>query len=66
MPNNKTIASAVQKGSNVYVYNEKGMTLFCRPGELLGFTSTTVTVKKGSSAICYDVSGKTLFSRSAK
>lgn len=62
----KTIGSAIQKGSNVYVYNEKGQSLFNRSGELTGFTSTTVTVKKGSSIICYDASGKTLFTRSAK
>lgn len=62
----KTIASAVQKGTNVYVYNEKGIHLFNRVGELVGFTSTTVTVKKGSSVICYDATGKTLFTHSAK
>ena len=25
MPNTKTIASAIQKGTNVYAYNEKGI-----------------------------------------
>lgn len=62
----KNIATAVQKGTNVYVYNEKGIHLFNRAGELVGFTSTTVTVKKGNSLICYDATGKTLFTRSAK
>ena len=66
MPNTKNIASAIQKGSNVYVYNEKGVPLFNRAGDLVGFTSTTVTVKKGSSIVCYDATGKTLFTRSAK
>ncbi|CDA17531.1 putative uncharacterized protein [Acetobacter sp. CAG:267] len=66
MPNTKTIASAIQKGTNVYAYNEKGIHLFNRAGELVGFTSTTVTIKKGSSIVCYDATGKTLFTRSAK
>lgn len=66
MSNTKNIASAIQKGSNVYVYDEKGVHLFNRTGDLVGFTSTTVTVKKGSSIVCYGATGKTLFTRSAK
>lgn len=62
----KTIATAVQKGSSVYVYNEKGVTLFSRSGELVGFTSTSVSVKRGNTITCYDATGKTMFTRSAK
>lgn len=36
------IGTVVQKGSNVYVYDERGSHLFTRDGERQGFTSTTV------------------------
>lgn len=48
----KNIASAVQKGSNVYVYNEQGCSLFYKQGTLIGFTATTVTIKRGDYIEC--------------
>ena len=59
----KTIATAVQKGSSVYVYDDKGGTLFIRSGELQGYTSTTVSIRQGSSVYVYDANGATKFIR---
>lgn len=58
------IASAIQKGSFVYVYGERGQTLFTRQGTLVGFTSNTVTVKRGNVNYVYDEKGATKFTRS--
>lgn len=59
------IASAVQRGSFVYVYNERGATLTTLPAGnkqgdgLHGFTSTTVSVRRGNSVYVYDEKGCT-------
>lgn len=58
------IATAKQKGSNVYVYDEKGRVLFTKNGELVGTTSKTVSIKKGKSGIyVYDEKGRVLFTK---
>ncbi len=38
------IGSAVQRGNSVNVYNERGVMLFSKVGELIGYTGTTVTI----------------------
>jgi hypothetical protein len=59
------IASAIQRGTTVYVYDEKGYTLFTKTGKLMGFTSTTVTIQSdsGTTQYVYDEKGYTLFTR---
>ncbi len=59
------IASAKQNGNVVYVYDEKGHTLFTKVGTLVGFTGTSVTIKSSSSSTLYtyDEKGHTLFTR---
>ena len=58
------IASALQRGNTVYVYDEKGKTLIARSGlTLLGYTATTWTAKSGNTTYTYDAKGKTLFAR---
>jgi hypothetical protein len=65
------IASAVQRGSMIFVYNERGNTLFVktvglRPGDgLQGYTGSAVTVRDGSIIHTYDAKGNTLFVRSS-
>ena len=66
------IGNVVQKGSTVYVYNEKGHTL-CTLGAgngkedgLKGYTSTTVNIRKGSTIYTYDEKGRTLSTTSAR
>ena len=51
------ISTAIQKGNWVYVYNEKNSQSACINGELMGFTSTTVTVKRGNFAYVFDEKG---------
>lgn len=51
------IGSALQKGSTVYVYNEKGIQIYQKSGQLLGFTGSTMTLKNGSTAYTYDEKG---------
>lgn len=57
------IASAVQRGGVVYVYDAKGLTLFTKPcgrqpGDgLRGFTSSTVSIKTGSAIYTFDERG---------
>ena len=38
------IGSAVQRGNSVNVYNERGVMLFSKVGELIGYTGTTKCV----------------------
>ena len=57
------IALAKQDGSSVVVYDENGNTMFYRLGELVGFTSTTVSIKSGSFITVYDEHGNTKFVR---
>ena len=53
------ISTAVQRGSFIYVYNERNSQCACISGEqLMGFTSTTVSVKKGSFIYVYDEQGR--------
>lgn len=51
------ISVAIQKGSFVYVKNEKNSQTACISGELLGYTSATVTVKRGNFAYTFDERG---------
>lgn len=51
------ISTAIQRGERIYVYNEKKSQTACIPGELMGFTSTMVTVKRGNRAYIFDEKG---------
>jgi hypothetical protein len=54
------IASAVQKGNYVYVYDERGSqkcSIFCQDGSLQGYTGTTVSIRKGNYVYVYDETG---------
>ncbi|MBQ7245015.1 MAG: hypothetical protein IJS34_01435 [Alphaproteobacteria bacterium] len=51
------IGTAVQRGSWVYVYDDKGHQLTSIPGELHGFTSSTVSVKRGNWVYTFDEHG---------
>ena len=53
------ISVAVQKGSSVYVYNEKNHLLFTKAGTLMGYTGSTVSIKpsSGSSVYTYNEKG---------
>ena len=60
------IATAIQRGNTVYVYNEKNSTLFTAFGELQGYTSSTVSIKKATTIYVYNEKGSiisTHFSR---
>lgn len=65
------IGSAIQRGSTVYVYNEKGSVLSTipsssKPGEgLTGFTSSTVSVRRGSTVYTYNERGSVQFTAPA-
>lgn len=59
----RMIATAKQDSSQVKVYDEKGNFMFSRSGELVGYTSTTVTIKDGSQNKTYDNKGNFKFSR---
>ncbi len=51
------ISTALQKGSSVYVYNERNGVAFTTTGTLMGFTGSTVSVKKGNSLYVYNERG---------
>lgn len=57
------IASAVQKGNFVYIYDERGhqLTTIAAGGGnhdgLQGYTATTVSIRKGSFICIYDERG---------
>ena len=58
------ISVAIQRGSVVYVYDEKNRQIFNVPGGtgpkdgLTGFTGSTVSVKRGSVIYVYDEKGR--------
>lgn len=60
------IGVAVQRGSSVFVYDEKGHQLCVlsggsKPGEgLKGYTGHTVSVQRGGSVFTYDEKGRQL------
>lgn len=67
------IGNAVQRGSVVYVYDEKGRQLFsqsagnaARGDGLKGYTSSTVNIQRGSVIYTYDVRGRQISSTSAR
>ena len=51
------ISTAVQRGSWVYVYNEKGSQVTTIAGDLHGFTGSSVSVKRGSWVYVFDEHG---------
>jgi len=52
------IGMAKQQGSNVMVYNESGGFMFNKTGNLVGYTSDTVTVKQGGTTYVYGIHGE--------
>ena len=65
------IGSALERGSLIVVYDEKGMSLFSKskgsgPQDgLLGFTGSTVTVRFGSVIYTYGEHGQTVYAKAA-
>ncbi len=65
------IGSAIERGSLICVFDEKGMTLFQKargngPNDgLLGFTGSTVTARYGSVIYTYDEKGMTIYAKAA-
>ena len=59
----RMFATAKQESSQINVYDEKGNFMFSRSGELVGYTSTTVTIKEGPQNKTYDSKGNFKFSR---
>ena len=65
------IGSALERGSLIVVYDEKGMSLFSKskgsgPHDgLLGFTGSTVTVRFGSVIYTYGEHGQTVYAKAA-
>lgn len=55
------INSAIQEGINVRVIGSSGQTLFTRRGELLGFTSMSVTIRSGNTVYICNSDGSTQF-----
>jgi hypothetical protein len=65
------IGSAIERGSQVFVYNEAGQMLYSKPkgsgptDGLLGFTGSTVTVRSGSVVFIYGLHGEIVYSKPA-
>ena len=57
------IAAVQQVGNNVRVLNEKGLTLFMKCGECVGYTNATVSIKLNHTVWCYDSNGRCLFGK---
>ena len=66
------VGSAIEKRGFVYVYDEKGRSLFTKqtgtqPNDgLKGYTATTVSIRRGSFLYTYDEKGRQLSSKSAR
>jgi hypothetical protein len=62
------IGTAVQRGSFVYIYDEKGRQIATVPaGEgLQGYTGSSVSVKRGSFVYTYDERGRQIATTSSR
>jgi hypothetical protein len=66
------IATAVQRGSLVYVYDEKGRHMITIPAGykpedgLTGYTSATVSVRRGGLVYTYNEKGRQISVTSAR
>lgn len=49
---------AKQLGTNVMVYNQSGGFMYNKTGNLVGYTSNTVTVKQGGTTYVYGEHGE--------
>ena len=59
------IGTAKQVGTNVEVYDENGYFKFSHTGQLVGYTSTSVSIKINSNTIyVYDENGNFKFNQS--
>ena len=54
------IATAIKRGSQVQVIDERGRAMFSLVGELHGFTGATVSVRQGIWVSTYDERGRKL------
>ena len=61
-----TISSAIQRGSFVYVYDEKNRQVGSHSGDLHGYTGSSVSVKRGSFIYTYDDKGRQIGANSAR
>jgi len=65
------IGSALERGSQIVVFDEHGRTLFSKskgsgPNDgLLGFTGSTVTARYGSIIYTYGENGQTIYAKAA-
>ena len=58
------IACIKKSYNSVWVYDEHGRALFSKCGELVGYTSATVSIKSSTGTVwTYDCTGRTLFGK---
>jgi hypothetical protein len=57
---NMAIANAIQKGSTVYMYDEKGHQIgqVSAGDGIHGFTSSSVSIRRGATIFIYDEKGR--------
>ena len=60
------ITNVIQRGNACHVYNEKNSNIFTIPGELMGYTSTTVNVKRQHSIYTYNEKNQQIACRPAQ
>jgi hypothetical protein len=66
------IGNVVERGSSIYVYDEKGRQLFVKsrgrgPGDgVQGYTSGTVNIRQGNTIYTYDEKGRQISATSAR
>ena len=57
------IGMAKQQGTNVMVYSVTGSFMFNKTGNLIGYTSNTVTVKQSATTYVYGEHGEVKFTK---
>ena len=57
------IALAIQRGSYVYVYDEKNHQITYRYGKLVGFTATSFSIHRSGCIFVYDDKDRYLYYR---
>jgi hypothetical protein len=59
----KNIAVAEERHGRVFARDDRGRLLFDRPGQLHGYTGSTLTVRRNNFLFGYDVNGRHTFTR---
>lgn len=54
------ISYVKQEGNTIYVFNENNTNIMIKNGELVGYTSETISIKQGNTTYVFDEKGSNI------